>query len=99
MESEIDLLKKELSQIKEELKNKSHQCEFWFDNSKRELNNTQYYQGLLDECAKYIGLEAFVSDDGVVHEIPLRAKIPLCVKELVELLEDFKSEPPREPNE
>jgi DNA repair exonuclease SbcCD ATPase subunit len=40
------------------------------------LRNQLYYAGLLDEVAKHLGEDVFVSDDGSVQDTPLRAKIP-----------------------
>ena len=42
----------------------------------------EYYRGLLDQCARHLGNDAFLCDDGTVSEEPLRAKIPELVAKL-----------------
>lgn len=48
--------------------------------------NTDYYVGLLDECAKHIGTPAYTADDGTVGDSPIRAKLPELVKQLVHIM-------------
>lgn len=55
---------------------------FWIETAAQNQENTEYYQGLLDQCANHIGQAAFTQDDGGISESPLRAKIPELVKAL-----------------
>lgn len=54
----------------------------WMDTAAQFARNEDFYRGLLDRCAKALGPEVFVSDDGSVQDEPLRLKVP----ELVEAL-------------
>ena len=45
--------------------------------------NEEYYRGLLDKVASYLGPGVFVSDDGSVQDGPLRAKVPEMVAALI----------------
>ena len=55
----------------------------WIDTAKQHCKNEMFYMGLLDKCAESIGKEAYIADDGVVHDSPLRLKIPELVAKLV----------------
>ena len=48
----------------------------------RFCRNEEYYCGLLDKVASYLGPGVFVSDDGSVQDGPLRAKVPEMVATL-----------------
>lgn len=54
----------------------------WMQTAAQNQQNTDYYRDLLDECAKHLGQEVFISDDGSVQDSPLRAKIPELVAKL-----------------
>lgn len=54
----------------------------WMDTAAMFSRNADFYRGLVDKCAEHIGPEAYKSDDGSVHESPVRVKVP----ELVEAL-------------
>lgn len=56
----------------------------WVESAAQFSRNEDYYRGLLDECAKHIGPEAWKADNGdVVDDEPVRARIPDLVAELV----------------
>ena len=54
----------------------------WMEIASRNQMNTYYYRGLLEECGKAIGKEAYTQDDGGVCEDVLCAKIPEIVKRI-----------------
>jgi hypothetical protein len=56
----------------------------WVETSLQHLRNEEYYRGLLNECAKHLGPDVFVQDDGGVVTEPLRAKVPELVRRLAE---------------
>ena len=56
----------------------------WMDTAAQFARNEEFYRGLLDECAKHLGPEVRVADDGSVMEGPLRLKIPEMVRKLAE---------------
>ena len=56
----------------------------WMRDAAREAQAVEFYRGLLDECAKHLGPEAYTADDGGVHDSPVRLKIPELVARLVE---------------
>ena len=55
----------------------------WLETLAQAERNTDFYRGLLDACAKHIGKTAYMADDGVVHDSPLRIGIPRLVRSLV----------------
>ena len=56
----------------------------WIETAAQAYRNVEYYQGLLDQCAQSIGVEAYTADDGIVHPEPLRIKVPELVAKLCE---------------
>lgn len=54
----------------------------WIESARQFACNADFYRGLLDDTAKHLGPEVFVSDDGSVQDEPLRLKIPEMVREL-----------------
>ncbi|KKM81097.1 hypothetical protein LCGC14_1333260 [marine sediment metagenome] len=54
----------------------------WMDTGAQHARNTEFYRGLLDECAGHLGEEVYIADDGSVMEDPLRLKIPALVSDL-----------------
>lgn len=54
----------------------------WMEAAAQGHRNADYYRGLLDECAKHLGKEAYTADDGTVMDEPLRVKIPELVAAL-----------------
>ena len=60
----------------------------WMGTAAQEERNAKFYRGLLDECAKHLGPDAYTADDGTVMDEPLRLKVP----ELVAALADTANE-------
>lgn len=56
----------------------------WMGTAAEFARSVEYYRGLLDRCAEFIGTDAFTCDDGSRSESPLRAKIPELVQQLVQ---------------
>lgn len=54
----------------------------WMDTAAQMARNAEFYRGLLDECAKHLGPDAYTSDDGTVMDEPLRLKVPELVAAL-----------------
>jgi len=64
------------------------------ESKQRELNWTEcaaeyargsdFYQGLLDQCATHLGPNVYVADDGSIQDSPLRLKIPEMVQALTQ---------------
>jgi len=54
----------------------------WMETAAQESRNADFYRGLVDECAKSIGVRAYTSDDGVIHDEPIRLRVPELVAEL-----------------
>lgn len=52
----------------------------WIEEADRAHRNAEFYKGLLDQCVdalpKCLRDQAFIADDGSVHDSPLRLKIP-----------------------
>lgn len=51
----------------------------WVESATQFAHNEEYYRGLLDQIAAHIGPDAFTADDGVVHDSPVRDKLPELV--------------------
>lgn len=47
----------------------------WQSVAREMSNNLEYYRGLLDKMAPYLGEKAFTADDGSTSDSPLRAKL------------------------
>jgi len=58
-------------------------AEYWKSVAEQAMRNVEFYQGLLDDCARHLGVEAFTADDGSIMEEPVRLKIPELVQKLV----------------
>lgn len=56
---------------------------FWMETAAHNQKNTDYYRGLLVQCGKAIGKEAYTQDDGGISDDVLCAKIPEIVEALV----------------
>lgn len=54
----------------------------WMDTAAQMARNADFYRWLLDECAKHLGPNAYIADDGTVMDEPLRLKIPELVAAL-----------------
>jgi hypothetical protein len=61
----------------------------WREDAKRHWRNEEYYRGLVDECAKHLGDEVFIADDGSRSDSVLRAKVPELVAKLREDRDDL----------
>jgi len=62
----------------------------WEAEAAQMARNRDFYRGLVDEVAGQLGPEAYEADeadDGVVHEDPVRAKVPILVARLVDEVE------------
>lgn len=55
----------------------------WMETASQCSRNADFYRGLLDECAAYLGPAAYTADDGMVMDEPLRLNIPGLVAALV----------------
>jgi hypothetical protein len=55
----------------------------WEETAAQHLRNEDFYRGLLDAVAPWLGAAAYTADDGIVHDSPLRLKIPELVEALV----------------
>lgn len=51
----------------------------WMWTGAQQARNTEFYRGLLLECATHLGPDVFVSDDGSIQDSPLALKIPELV--------------------
>ncbi len=54
----------------------------WMSEAARFSRNEDFYRGLIDQCAKHLGQEAYTADDGKVHQDPIRLKVPELVAKL-----------------
>lgn len=59
----------------------------WAEDCARALRNEDYYRGLLDACAPYLGPAVYTQDDGGIVDEPLRAKVPELVAALAARVE------------
>lgn len=41
--------------------------------------NADFFRGIVDECAKHLGPEVFIADDGSIMQDPLRLRVPELV--------------------
>lgn len=57
----------------------------WMDTAAQMARNADFYRGLLDKCAKRLGVASYTADDGTVMDEPVRLKIP-------ELIGDWQSQ-------
>jgi len=57
--------------------------DFWIETARQHAKNAEFYRGLIDQCAEYIGEEAYTAAGGRVHDSPIRLKVPELVKQLV----------------
>jgi hypothetical protein len=51
----------------------------WMEQARQFCGNMEYYRGLLDRCAPYLGDSVYIQDDGNRSDSILRAKIPELV--------------------
>lgn len=52
----------------------------WMDTAAMFSRNADFYRGLVDKCAEHLGRDAYTSDDGVLHDSPVRLKVPELVE-------------------
>ncbi len=60
------------------------EADAWRETARFHAQNEDYYRGLLDKCAPYLGPGVYVQDDGGIVPDPLRAKVPELVRALRE---------------
>jgi hypothetical protein len=60
----------------------ARQLDVWIEFAAQQQRNTNFYMGILDECAEKLGAEAYTSDDGSVQDSPVRLKIPELIAKL-----------------
>jgi len=58
----------------------ARQLAFWMDIGAQNQRNTDYYRGLVVQCGKSIGHEAYVQDDGGISQDVLCAKVPEIIE-------------------
>lgn len=56
----------------------------WMETAAQFAKNEDFYRRILDRCARSLGPEVFVSDDGSIQDSPLRLKIPELIERLVQ---------------
>ena len=61
---------------------RSYERKAWEETAATFARNSDFYQGLVDACAKHLGVEAFTADDGGIHNSPIRLKVPELVEKL-----------------
>ena len=54
----------------------------WMEEAAQAYDGLTFYRDLVDECAKYLGPEVFISDDGSIQDSPIRLKVPELVAKL-----------------
>ncbi len=55
----------------------------WMQIAARAYRGVEFYRGIIDQCGKTIGVEAYASDDGSVQQDVLALKLPELVKHLI----------------
>ena len=58
-----------------------HECG-WTETARQFANDVEFWRGLVYECAKHLGPEVFIADDGSVSDSPLALKVPELVAKL-----------------
>jgi hypothetical protein len=66
-----------------------HECG-WKEIAEQHCRNETYYRGLLIQIGELLGPAAYKSYDGTIHDEPLVAKLPGCVRDLLTLQEKMK---------
>jgi hypothetical protein len=73
--------------IPDTLERAVHERNCWVETAAQFSRNEDYYRGLLDEIAVYIGKEAWKAEDGtIIDDEPCRARIPSLVAALIQRL-------------
>ena len=89
---DIAIALNELASLREEVERLRNESSDWQETAKTYAANTEYYRGLLVDIGMTIGREAYISDDGVVHNEPLVAKVPELVVEMKDQLSNIKGD-------
>jgi hypothetical protein len=64
----------------------------WMQTGAQFARNGEFYRGLVDECAKHLGPDAFTADDGSGSDSPIRLKVPELVSRQREALEGLRAQ-------
>ena len=78
----LQKLREEKGEQRKQIAILTAEAENWKESAAQFCRNEEYYRGLLDKVASYLGPDVFVSDDGSVQDGPLRAKVPEMVAAL-----------------
>ena len=70
----------------EKLEKLEREVENWKETAAHFSRSAEYYKGLLDKCAPFLGKGVYICDDKSVVDEPLRAKIPELVERMYRLL-------------
>jgi hypothetical protein len=54
----------------------------WMQTASEGYRGAELYRGIIDECGKHIGIEAYTDADGVIQEDVIAQKLPELVKAL-----------------
>lgn len=66
----------------EQVKKLTHERDSWYATGAQYARDVDYFQGIVDQCARAIGPDAFLCDDGTYSESPLRAKVGELVESM-----------------
>lgn len=80
----------ELAEAKQQVEKLEHSRDNWQKTARQESRNTDYYRGLVVAIGEMFGQEAKTSDDGMVHDEVLCAKVPELVARLHAELAELK---------
>jgi hypothetical protein len=78
----------EIARLNEEIVRLGVERNNWIETAQQHLRNEQYYRGLVDQCGKAIGKDAYTCDDGTTQQDVLCAKVPDLVRKLSEKREE-----------
>ena len=70
----------------ETMEEKLERLEREVENWKHFSRSVEYYGGLLDRCAYFLGKGVYICEDKSIVDMPLRAKIPELVERMYRLL-------------
>jgi len=73
----------EAKRLRAEIAKLTAERDGWEQSAAQFHGNECFYRDLLDEVARHLGPEVFMSDDGSIQDSPLRLKIPELVSKLV----------------
>jgi hypothetical protein len=69
--------------IAAELEREQRMTNLWFETARKQLGDTEYYRGLVQQIGRMLGEDAYLSDDGSRQQDILCAKVPELVKALL----------------